>query len=216
VLRVGEEHWLVLDESRSAGEHDHRLQWLLADLPYAATSSAESATRGTVILETPEGPYAVVVGSWDAGDGPGTVRSDESSDAQHGSPLGVPLQPSRPLRDMSPPKQRRVGDHVVNSAGRRVFDVIRADPVSTRGWRSAYYLDREPAVSVTLEVRAAMLRLWTLLGPAGATVDVGDDEMRLEIGGTRVRVGLGRAEGGTLVTSATLSGDRADELVVGR
>lgn len=241
VLRVGEEHWLVLDESRSAAEHDHRLHWLLADMPFWVTASAEGTAGGRVTLGTSEGPYAVVVGSWRAEDGLGAVGGDEPPGSDDRSPLGAPLHPSWPHQDMSVPDQvvrsdgnasasgplsrlgqkpspldRGLAGAVVDSSARGVFDVVRADLDSTRGWRSAYYLDREPAVSVTFQVRAATLRLWTLLGPVGATVEVGEDELRMDVGGTRVEVRLGRSEDGPMVTSVAMSGEHDDVLVVGR
>ena len=167
VLRIGDEHWLVLDESRSGVAHDHRLHWLLADQPYAVAAAVPGRADGhdTVTLDTPAGRYAVAVGS-----------------------LGE----------------------------RGQVEVVRGDPAGTRGWRSAYYLDREPAVSVTVESRAATLRLWTLLGPAGALVDAGGDAIWVEVAGTRVRVALGRTGTAPLVTGVSMAGDRTDELVVGR
>lgn len=44
------------------------------------------------------------------------------------------------------------------------FSVVRADPNSTRGWRSRYYAQKEPAVSVKLETRQASARFWTFFG----------------------------------------------------
>ena len=35
--------------------------------------------------------------------------------------------------------------------GNTSFSIVRADPNSSRGWRSRYYGDKEPAISVLLE-----------------------------------------------------------------
>jgi asparagine synthase (glutamine-hydrolysing) len=48
--------------------------------------------------------------------------------------------------------------------GRSTFSVVRGDPNSTRGWRSQYYGDREPAISAMLEVDQAHACFWTFFG----------------------------------------------------
>ena len=44
------------------------------------------------------------------------------------------------------------------------FSVVRADPASTRGWRSRYYGDKEPALSVMLETEQASFAFITSVG----------------------------------------------------
>lgn len=44
------------------------------------------------------------------------------------------------------------------------LSIVRADPDSTRGWRSRYYGHREPAVSVMLETDQAQAVFWTFFG----------------------------------------------------
>jgi hypothetical protein len=44
------------------------------------------------------------------------------------------------------------------------FSIIRADPNSTRGWRSQYYGDKEPAISAVLEAEQAKAIFWTFFG----------------------------------------------------
>jgi asparagine synthase (glutamine-hydrolysing) len=44
------------------------------------------------------------------------------------------------------------------------FSVVRADSHSTRGWRSQYYGDKEPAISVMLEAEQAKAVFWTFFG----------------------------------------------------
>jgi len=58
VLRLGPEHWLVLDDLASAGGHDYRLHWRLADCPYVQ-SPVESGGGVDLTLDTPAGTYQV-------------------------------------------------------------------------------------------------------------------------------------------------------------
>lgn len=63
LVRLGDEHWLVLDELRGCEPHIYRLHWLLPDLPHRW-----EATSCSLDVETPAGPYAVRMGSLE---GPG-------------------------------------------------------------------------------------------------------------------------------------------------
>lgn len=49
-------------------------------------------------------------------------------------------------------------------AGNSTFSVARADPNSTRGWRSRYYGDKEPAISVILETDQPLACFWAFFG----------------------------------------------------
>ena len=44
------------------------------------------------------------------------------------------------------------------------FSIVRADPNSTRGWRSQYYGDKEPAISVILETEQSKVTFWSFFG----------------------------------------------------
>ena len=44
------------------------------------------------------------------------------------------------------------------------FSLVRADPTSTRGWRSRYYGHKEPAISVMLEAKQPEVTFWTFFG----------------------------------------------------
>jgi asparagine synthase (glutamine-hydrolysing) len=48
--------------------------------------------------------------------------------------------------------------------GKSAFSVVRGDPDSTRGWRSQYYGDKEPAISLMLETARAQACFWTFFG----------------------------------------------------
>ncbi len=44
------------------------------------------------------------------------------------------------------------------------FSIVRADPNSTRGWRSRYYGHKEPAISVMLEADQPQVTFWSFFG----------------------------------------------------
>jgi hypothetical protein len=48
--------------------------------------------------------------------------------------------------------------------GKSTFSVVRGDPNSTRGWRSRYYGDKEPAISALLETDQPSACFWTFFG----------------------------------------------------
>lgn len=73
IARLGE-HWLVLDDLTSEGEHLYRLHWLLLDAPYEWNDET-----GRLMLKTPAGSYYLQASTL-AGDGkPSIARADESS-----------------------------------------------------------------------------------------------------------------------------------------
>jgi asparagine synthase (glutamine-hydrolysing) len=59
------------------------------------------------------------------------------------------------------------------------FSVVRADPNSTRGWRSRYYGHKEPAISVMLEADSTQVTFWTLFGVEGDSVELMGDILRV-------------------------------------
>jgi len=63
--------------------------------------------------------------------------------------------------------------------GEGKFTIIRADPNSTRGWRSRYYGHKEPAISVMLEAHQPQVTFWTFFGFENDVVE--DDGSILKI-----------------------------------
>jgi hypothetical protein len=49
-------------------------------------------------------------------------------------------------------------------SGNGEFSLVRADPNSTRGWRSRYYGHKEPAISLMLETDQPQVTFWTFFG----------------------------------------------------
>jgi hypothetical protein len=59
------------------------------------------------------------------------------------------------------------------------FSVVRADPKSTRGWRSKYYGQKEPAVSALLETDQPQAVFWTFLGFESDSVELIGDAIKI-------------------------------------
>ena len=56
--------------------------------------------------------------------------------------------------------------------GGSAFSIVRGDPGSTRGWRSRYYGDKEPAISVLLETDQPRVCFWTFFGHTSDVVQM--------------------------------------------
>jgi hypothetical protein len=56
--------------------------------------------------------------------------------------------------------------------GKSAFSVLRGDPNSTRGWRSCYYGQKEPAISAMLETDQARACFWTYFGLETDSIEV--------------------------------------------
>ncbi len=56
--------------------------------------------------------------------------------------------------------------------GNENFSVVRADPNSTRGWRSRYYGHKERAISVMLEATQPQVTFWTFFGFENDVVEI--------------------------------------------
>ena len=72
---------------------------------------------------------------------------------------GLILSPSDSLLSDS-----RVKMQVGLGEGSSTFSIVRADPNSTRGWRSRYYGHKEPAISMILETNRSQACFWTFFG----------------------------------------------------
>ena len=59
------------------------------------------------------------------------------------------------------------------------FSIVRADPDTTRGWRSEYYGHKEPAVSLMLEADLPKACFWSYFGWEGDTVEQSGDSLHI-------------------------------------
>jgi len=63
--------------------------------------------------------------------------------------------------------------------GSSTFSIVRADPNSTRGWRSRYYGHKEPAISVMLETDRPQAVFWTFFGFQSDSIELIGDVLRI-------------------------------------
>jgi asparagine synthase (glutamine-hydrolysing) len=56
--------------------------------------------------------------------------------------------------------------------GNGEFSIVRADPVSPRGWRSRYYGHKEPAISLMLETDQPQVTFWSFFGFENDVVEI--------------------------------------------
>lgn len=63
--------------------------------------------------------------------------------------------------------------------GNRDFSIVRADPNSTRGWRSRYYGHKEPAISVMLEADQPQVTFWTFFGFEDDVLDIAGNTLKI-------------------------------------
>jgi hypothetical protein len=59
------------------------------------------------------------------------------------------------------------------------LSIVRADPDSTRGWRSRYYGHREPAISVMLEADLPQVTFWSFFGAEDDVVELNGDTLKI-------------------------------------
>ena len=77
------------------------------------------------------------------------------------SGYGLLLQPTKSDSKLSDSKiSIQLG--LLNGDGN--FSIVRAEPNSTRGWRSRYYGHKEPAISVMLEADSSQATFWSFFG----------------------------------------------------
>jgi hypothetical protein len=156
LLRIADDCWLVADEMASQSDHDYRLHWLFADLPFEWQEAQRRLT-----LHTAAGAYAA---------------------------------------------------RLIDLAGQGRSTIARAASGSARGWRSCYYFDREPALSVEMTCRAASARFLTVFAPDDYRVAV--EAASLIVASTEwlARVEMNDCAATTLMRSATIDGAARDRL----
>jgi asparagine synthase (glutamine-hydrolysing) len=63
--------------------------------------------------------------------------------------------------------------------GEARFSIVRADPTSTRGWRSRYYAHKEPAISLQLEADQPNVRFYTFFGLETDILELHSDILKI-------------------------------------
>jgi hypothetical protein len=74
--------------------------------------------------------------------------------------------------------------------GKGDFSIVRADPNSTRGWRSRYYRDKEPAISIMLETDQRRVCFWTLFGLEDDIVELLGNDLKIRFDGRENSINL--------------------------
>jgi len=63
--------------------------------------------------------------------------------------------------------------------GNNDLSIVRADPESTRGWRSRYYGHKEPAISVMLEADQPQVTFWSYFGFEEDKIELKGDVLKV-------------------------------------
>jgi hypothetical protein len=74
--------------------------------------------------------------------------------------------------------------------GKSDYSVIRGDPNSTRGWRSQYYGDKEPAISVMLKTGQPRACFWTFFGFEHDDVGFTGNKLKISFEGRETSIDL--------------------------
>ena len=74
--------------------------------------------------------------------------------------------------------------------GSSTLSVVRGDPDSTPGWRSQYYGDKEPAISVMLETDQSRATFWTFFGFEEDVIQIKEETLKLLSPELRISINL--------------------------
>jgi hypothetical protein len=74
--------------------------------------------------------------------------------------------------------------------GEAELSLLRADPNSRRGWRSRYYGQKEPALSVRTVANQAQACFWTFFGFDGDLVTLSNGDLDLQLGPRSISLAL--------------------------
>ncbi len=145
VMALEGDRWLVIDDLTANEPHHYTLQWLLNDVPFEVLKPPSLAKhpRGTAAGKVPS----------------------------MGTPPGANREENKNLLHLKyEAMMYKVQTGLTNGEGK--FSVVRADPTSTRGWRSRYYGHKEPAISLLLEAHQPAVRFWTFFGFQSDSADL--------------------------------------------
>jgi len=67
---------------------------------------------------------------------------------------------------------------------------VRGDPDSVRGWRSLYYAQKQPAISLTLETDQPQACFWTFFGFENDFAELKENGLNITTQGWRIVVNL--------------------------
>jgi asparagine synthase (glutamine-hydrolysing) len=76
------------------------------------------------------------------------------------------------------------------SDGNGKLSVVRADPNSTRGWRSQYYGEKEPAVSIMLEADQSSACFWSYFGFEPDSIELVGNQLKINFVNSDIEINL--------------------------
>jgi hypothetical protein len=94
------------------------------------------------------------------------------------------------------------------------ISLVRGDPTGVRGWRSVYYGQKEPTISLALCTRANTLWFWTLFSPSKPKIAIANNDLSIKGSAHHVHVALAPEDNRRLVRSITSTGAIDDLLEV--
>jgi heparinase II/III-like protein len=81
-----------------------------------------------------------------------------------------------------------------STEGNADFSIMRADPDGTRGWRSLYYGQKQPALSLALETDRARACFWTYFGLEGDALELEGHDLNIVVAEWQAEIDLLRLD----------------------
>lgn len=98
------------------------------------------------------------------------------------------------------------------NSNNKEFSIVRADEMTTRGWRSQYYQAREPALSLALHVTDVSTISWAVFGPQNRRVAYTKDHLSIISDEWEAQLKWSNAHEHSIVSSISVLG-RVDDIL---
>jgi len=95
-----------------------------------------------------------------------------------------------PTKADGKPSDSRVYIQMGLTEGNGNFSLVRADPSSTRGWRSRYYGHKEPAISAMLQTNRPRACFWSYFGFEPDKIELLGNNLKISSSGWNVEIHL--------------------------
>jgi len=100
------------------------------------------------------------------------------------------------------------GKHKIN------VDLVRSDTSTPRGWRSRYYLERTPAISLSLQTLSSSERFITLFSPHPVAMNLAENELQMVTEEMNARIQLSSQDDAPLIATISTFGRHNQTLVI--
>lgn len=158
VVKLGGEHWLVLDSLRSSRDHSYRLHWLLPDVPHQWDPK-----ELRMELRTPNGPYSVSMAASTENFTTSLIRASEETPRGWVAPYYYTREPALSL-DLVADGSNVLLWTLFGPGMCRVLADIGALTVSAAGW--------EARVQLCDEGEATLVSSIAVVGSVNDTLEV--------------------------------------------